>query len=287
MRRALTLIDQAFRDHRPALMYSGGFDSSVLLHLVYRQTEHRPPVIYVHNEIQNPLTLEHVKQQCDAYGAHLTVATPDRTALEQWAAQGWPILGGIGARQWTARYKHLGVRLNCEACCNRMKIRPGRDATKQAACDAQLTGLRASDDQNRGRVIAQQGQHYLTAGLMVYHPIAHWTDVMVRRYIRQHSIPRDPSTAGQQINGCRCCAGGWKFDNNKLVHLRRDHPDQWREFVVDQGAWLPLLVVKHKRPVAVIRAAVARLGGIEAVAERYPHVFDYGQVPPLRSYRKD
>lgn len=287
MRRALALIDQAFRDHTPALMYSGGRDSSVLLHLVYRGTEHRPPVIYVHNEIQNPLTLEHVKQQCEAYGADLTIATPDRTALEQWQAQGWPILGPMPGGNWMTRYKHLGVRINCSACCQRLKTRPGRKATRASGCDAQMTGLRAVDDYNRRARIREHGSAYLTEGMMVYHPLSHWTDLMVRRYLRQHNIPADPSSAPGEWNGCRCCAGSWKFMGNPVERMRRRDYDHWWEFIVKQGAWLPLLVVKYMKPSSVVAAAVDRLGGPEAVARDFPHVFDYGQIPPRPDYRKE
>lgn len=287
MRRALALIEQAFTDHKPALMFSGGMDSSVLLDLVYRYTKHHPPLIYVHNEIQHPATLEFVRERAAHYGGALTVATPDRTAFEQWQAQGWPILGPKPCRPWMNKYRHLGIRINCEACCGRLKIKPGRDATKAAGCDAQMTGIRATDDQNRGRVLHEHGNRYLTAGLMIYHPLSHWTDTMVRRYRRQHEIPQDPSSLPGEWNGCRCCAGAWKFTGNAIERMRRNRPDHWWEFIVEQGAWLPLLVVKYHQPVRIIEAAVAKLGGIEAVAERYGHIFDYGQIPPMTGYRKD
>jgi len=287
MRRALALIEQAFADHRPALMFSGGMDSSVLLDLVYRYTEHRPPLIYVHNEIQNPATLSFVTERAAHYGAELTVATPDRTAFEQWQAQGWPILGPKPSRQWMNKYRHLGIRINYEACCGRMKIKPGRNATKAIGCDAQLTGIRATDDANRGRVLHEHGNCYLTNGLMIYHPLSHWTDLMVRRYRRQHDIPQDPTSAPGEWNGCRCCAGAWRFTGNAIERLRRRDLAHWREFIIEQGAWLPLLVVKYHQPARIIEAAVARLGGIEAIAERYGHIFDFCQIPPMTGYSKD
>jgi hypothetical protein len=36
----------------------------------------------------------------------------------------------------------------------------------------------------------------------------------------------------------------------------------------------------------VVEAAVAAMGGIEAVIQRNPTLFDYRQFPPWRSYRK-
>jgi len=185
------------------------------------------------------------------------------------------------------KHRHLGIRINCEACCDRLKIKPGRAATRGLGCDAQLTGVRSADDENRDRVLHEHGACYTTAGLTIYHPIAHWTDVMVRRYLRQNGIPRDPSCEPGQINGCQMCAGGWRFELNKLQYLRKQQPVQWWEFIVEQGAWLPLLVVKYRQPARVVEAAVACLGGIEVLVERYPHVFDFGQVPPMRDYVKD
>lgn len=289
MRDALRMIDEACRDLRPVIAYSGGQDSSVLLHLTYTQTAHRPPVVVVDTGLTAQESTDFAVAYAESMGAQVTVAKPDRDPLTQWQAQGWPVLGPTPADSWTKRNRHLGVRLNCSACCRRLKIMPGRKATRDLGCNAQLTGLRASDDANRQVLIRKGGAkgQNKADGLQIIHPLSHWTDVMVRRYLRSHGIPADPMyTTGAGGNGCRCCAGAWRFEGNSVAAVRQSDPALWRWFLLDCGAMDVLAVVKTGKPLAAVTQAFADLGGREAVLERYPEFFDYGQRTPLKSYAK-
>jgi 3'-phosphoadenosine 5'-phosphosulfate sulfotransferase (PAPS reductase)/FAD synthetase len=241
MKTALATVDAACRVHRPVIAFSGGRDSMVLLDIVYRHTEHRPPVVYAHNSLMRPETLAFVQATCASYGAALHVAQPDRTHTEQWQRFGWPILGPLPAINWMQRYRHLGVRLNCGGCCRALKIAPGRKATKAIGCDAQFTGIRATDDMNRflrlkdGPVMESKAD-----GLAIITPLSHWTDLMVRRYHREFSLPVHP---GEGQTGCRMCAGAWRYEGNAVQALRREDPEAWHGHIVGDGMWLPLLVV--------------------------------------------
>jgi 3'-phosphoadenosine 5'-phosphosulfate sulfotransferase (PAPS reductase)/FAD synthetase len=289
VRDALQSINEACRDLRPVIAFSGGKDSSVLLHLTYTQTAHRPPVVFVDTGLLRPETVEFAKSYAKSLRVDLIVRTPDRTPLQQWQAQGYPILGPLPAAKWMARNKHLGVRLNCTACCRRMKTLPGRKATRELGCNANLTGVRISDDANRRRLMYVHGKSHENKadGLAVVHPLASWTDVMVRRYIRRNDIPTDPVyQAGAGGNGCRCCAGAWRFENNALQACRQEQPDLWRWFLLDCGAMDVLAVVKTGKPLAAVTQAFEELGGREAVLARFPEFFDYAQRTPLKSYAK-
>ncbi len=284
---ALATINQVCAEHRPVVAFSGGCDSQVLLHLAYTRTKHRPPAVFVNTGLLAEYEEPDARAFAEALGAEFHVATPKREPLAQWQAQGWPILGPLPARQWTAKHKHLGIRLNCEACCRRLKILPGRELTRALGYDAQFTGIRASDDQQRFHRLRVGGNVQTGDGLVIAHPIGHWTDLMVRRYRRAHSLPEPrKNRLGQVSSGCEICAGGWRFDRNALSQARRIAPARWRWFLLDCGAWLPLLVVKTGQPPDVVREAVARIGGIERLLEQFPETFDYAQRKPLATYAK-
>jgi 3'-phosphoadenosine 5'-phosphosulfate sulfotransferase (PAPS reductase)/FAD synthetase len=285
MKRALQIIAETFAAHRPVLCFSGGRDSAVLLDMVFRHTDYRPPIVYVHNDLMRPATRGFVEEVSAHYGAALTVATPKRPAHEQWQRTGFPILGPVPANNWMRRYRHLGVRLNCTACCRALKTVPGRSATRALACDAQLVGARATDDQNHFYKLATgEAISYIKADrLWVAQPLAHWTDAMIRRYHRAYSLPTHP---GDGQSGCECCAGGWRFTGNAMAALRQADPQAWRRHLLDGGLWLPLLVVKLHKPADVVCNAVERMGGIEALLQQRPWIFDYAQTPPLEGYAK-
>jgi 3'-phosphoadenosine 5'-phosphosulfate sulfotransferase (PAPS reductase)/FAD synthetase len=287
MQTTLQTLEAAFANSRPALAFSGGCDSQVLAHLTYTRTPHRPPLFIVDTGLMPPGEIAEAQAFATALGTDLQVAHPDRDPLTQWQAQGWPILGPLPARKWTARNKHLGIRLNCEACCGRLKIMPGRKLTRALGCNAQLTGLRASDDDQRAHQLSKRGNSYVVQGLRIVHPLAHWTDTMIRRYRRAHALP-DPASMdqGQASSGCDVCAGAWRFWGNALADARTHYPQRWWWFVVECGGWLPLLVVKTGKTQASVAAAVERLGGPEAVATKFPEAFDYAQAKPLRTYTK-
>ncbi len=287
MQQALQAISEACETSRPAIAFSGGCDSQVLAHLTYTRTPHRPPLIIVDTGLMPPAEIREAQDFAAALGTDLQVAHPDRDPLTQWQAQGWPILGPLPARQWTAKHKHLGVRLNCEACCGRLKIKPGRKLTRDLGCNAQLTGVRASDDQQRGQQFAKRGNDHVVDGLRIVHPLAHWTDAMVRRYRRAAALPNPESMSqGQASSGCDVCAGAWRFWGNALADARKHYPERWRWFVLECGAWLPLLVVKTGQPTDAVREAVTRLGGPEALVKHFPEALDYAQAKPLRTYGK-
>lgn len=287
MQKALEIIRQVCEQHSPLVAFSGGVDSQVLLHLTYTRTPYRPPALFVNPGLLADYEEPDARAFAESIGAEFHVATPDREPLAQWQAQGWPILGPLPARQWTAKNKHLGIRLNCEACCRRLKIMPGRKLTKALGHNAQFTGIRASDDQQRFHQLRKRGQITTADGLVMAHPIAHWTDTMVRRYRRQHALPEPRKNAlGQASSGCEICAGAWRFENNALATARRIAPKRWRWFLLDCEAWLPLLVVKTSKTPDIVREAVARLGGPERLIEQFPECFDYAQRRPMPGYDK-
>lgn len=293
MKTALAIIDAAFTANpRGCLAFSGGSDSLVLMDMIYRRTSHRPPVVFADDQMSHPDTLPFIRQTCARYGAELHIARASRTPLEQWQKSGWPMLGKLAARLWMQRHRqrNMGFKLDVSSCCRTMKILPARKLVKSLGCTMQLTGQRGqSDDALRGLRAIKDGATAYNKGdkLYVVSPLTGWTDSMITRYLAQNAIPEHPARAAGAVTiGCMFCGGGAQFTNSGFPILRRQCPDLWRQFMVDWKAGEIVLSIKHDTPLDQTRQAIDRLGGLEAIADRMPHVFDYLRNPPMKGYDK-
>ncbi len=56
--------------------------------------------------------------------------------------------------------------------------------------------------------------------------------------------------------------------------------------MVEARAGEIVLSIKHDTPLDQTRQAIDRLGGLEAIADRMPHVFDYLRILPMGGYDK-
>lgn len=293
MNTSLEIINRAFAEH-PAgcLAFSGGSDSLVLLDMVYTRTTHRPPVVHCDDQMAHPETVPFVRHTCERYGAALHIAKAARTPIDQWKAAGWPMLGKLAARLWMQRHTHraMGFRVDVSSCCRNMKIAPARRLMRSLGAEMQLTGQRGqTDDALRGlRALKDSALFYQkTDRLWICNPLAGWTDTMTRRYIEQNHLEEHPArAAGACTIGCLYCGGGAQFTNSGWPILRRLAPAAWRWFIVEAGAGEIALAIKYDRPLAQVRAALARLGGLEKVATDRPHVFDFLTTTPMRGYTK-
>lgn len=293
MRPATELINKAFDKHPSgALAFSGGSDSLVLLDLVYRHTEYRPPVVFCDDQMSHPETLPFVRETCDRYKAELHIARADRTPLEQWQRYGWPMLGKLAARKWMQSHRHrgMGFRLDVSLCCRSMKILPARRLTRKLGCEMQLTGQRGStDDALRGlRALKDSSLVFVKSdSLWIANPLTGWTDTMVRRYIDQNHLGEHPARAdGACTIGCLYCGGGAQFDNSGFPILRRQLPNRWQWFMVEVAAGEVVLAIKYDERLTVVREALGSMGGLEEVARTRPWVFDFLRHTPLAGYSK-
>lgn len=293
MKIALEIIDRAFAEHpKGCLAFSGGSDSLVLLDMVYRRTPHRPPVVFADDQMSHPQTLPFIRETCKRYGAALHIAKATRTPLEQWQTQGWPMLGKLAARLWMQKHRHrnMGFRLDVSSCCRNMKIAPARKLMRSLGFDMQMTGQRGqTDDALRGlRALKDSALVYVKSDrLWIANPLTGWTDCMIRRYIEQNALQEHPAKAdGASTIGCLFCGGGAQFTNSGFPILRRQAPDLWRWFFVEAKAGEIVLSIKYDTPLDQTREAIARLGGLEAIAKNTPWVFDFLAITPRQGYTK-
>jgi 3'-phosphoadenosine 5'-phosphosulfate sulfotransferase (PAPS reductase)/FAD synthetase len=290
MKTAREIIAQTFAQYRPALAYSGGGDSTVLLDIVCAMGQH-PPLIYTDSQMEYDSTMPFVQSVADRYGCPLHVARASITPQDCWARHGFPMLGKQSAREWMQRHRganDFGFRVDVSTCCRKMKIKPGRDLAKATGCNAVLTGQRgAADDRLRALRALKDGALFQVKedNIAQSNPLTGWTDLMIQRYTTQHGLPVNPQkAAGALTIGCMYCGGGAQFDNSGFRVLRHTDPEAWRRMVVEYGFGPIILSIKHDRPLSDIMAALALLGGLAQVADHMPHVFDFLRPKPLRGY---
>lgn len=294
MKTTINIINEAMATSRKAcLAFSGGSDSVLLLDIVYKHTNHRPLVIFADSQMEYPETEAFCREVCGHYRAKLHVARATRTPEEQWQKQGWPMMGKIAARTWMQKHRganHLGFKMDVSSCCRNMKIAPARKLARSLGCDLQLTGTRGStDDMLRGlRAIKDGATHYVkTDRMTICNPLTGWTDTMGRRYRDRHNLPIHPAKArGAMTIGCVCCGGGSQFTISAFRLLRKTWPEAWRKYIVEIGMGEIILAIKYDQPIERVKATLAEMGGLEAVAQERPWVFDFTAKKPAPGYVK-
>jgi len=291
MKTTLSIINEALgMAQHPAIAFSGGSDSMVLLDLIYTRTTARTPVIFADSQMEYPETLPFIESVCQRYGAQLHVARAPRTPLEQWRKSGWPMLGKLAARKWMQHHPGRGFKIDVSSCCRNMKIAPARKTMKALGVDLHFTGQRGqSDDALRGlRAIKDGAIAYLKTDKMhVCNPLQGWTDLMIRRYTEQNALPVHPAKAqGAVTIGCLFCGGGAQFTNSGFKILREIMPGAWNQFMIDWKAGEIILALKHDEPLPKARRAIENVGGLEYLAETRPWIFDFLRMTPLEGYTR-
>ena len=294
MKTTIDIINDAMATSEKAcLAFSGGSDSVLLLDIVYKHTAHRPVVIFANSQMEYSETETFCREVCDHYNAKLYVAKATRTPEEQWQKQGWPMMGKIAARTWMQKHRaknSLGFKIDVSSCCRNMKIAPARKLALTLGCDLQLTGVKGStDDMLRGlRAIKDGATHYVkTDKLTICNPLTGWTDTMGRRYRDKHNLPAHPAKARGAITiGCVCCGGGSQYTNSGFRLLRQSWPEAWWKYIVNIGMGEIILAIKYDQHIDKVKAILAEMGGLEAVAKERPWIFDFTAKKPLAGYSK-
>lgn len=288
------IIDTAMTNHpRACVAFSGGSDSLVLLDLIHRGLDSSSPppiVIWTDTQMEYPGSREFVEKTVAKYNLELRIARAPHTPREQWARTGWPILGKMAARLWMQQNRHMGFKINVSECCRAMKIKPARTLARNLGLELQITGQRGSqDDGLRGLRTLKDGNIFYQQRdrLWIVNPLTDWTDAEIQGYIKQHKLEEHPArTRGALTIGCVYCGGGSQYTNSGYRILRKTWPEAWRRLIVEWGAGLVILALKHKRPIDEIRAAVQELGGLQTLAKFQPWLFDFTRKTPQPGYTR-
>ena len=263
------------RDSDPWIVaYSGGKDSTLLLHLVWEIAaavppgEPRRPIYIVANDtlVESPLVIRHLRRSLtiirdaasDA-GLPITI-TVTEPCIDQTF---WVNVIGRG---------YIPPTRNFRWCTDRMKIAPTNDLIHKLALTHQratlLVGTRKSESQNRGRAMTERGvtattmnPHSTIPNCRMFAPLADLRDDDVWKILMQRKPPwggshRDLITLYRNAGGGEC----------PLVLSKEDAPSCGTTSP-RFGCWTCTVVQKDKSMRGLINAGHEEEDMLEAFAD--------------------
>jgi len=253
------LISSILECHRrPAIAWSGGKDSTVLLHMILSL---KPDinVVWVNTGVEFPECVHFILDLSVRWNLNLHVAKPATTFWKVVDEFGWPMLGKGGNGGWESRAAYLErngkmrlakatreARIGA-ACCRILKKNPSDKIYKELEVDCVVVGNMVAESRQRFLNWAQRGDYYYapSEGRYKVWPMAAWNDNDVWEYHNRFGIPHSPIyDKGHKRNGCWPCLMDIRFPDSKLSLLRHSHPKLWRFLLVDKRLGERILALK-------------------------------------------
>jgi len=240
-----------------SLSFSGGLDSTVMLHLMRSNPFLKTapiPVYFADTGIEYPEIREFVKSTpgvewvrsdkkfkeiIDQYGypiiskktsyylhelqqtksAHMV-----KLRLTGWRKDGTHSPMGCISKKWQFL---VGAPFKVShRCCDFMKKRP----MKCAGCP--FIGVRADEAKTRKDAYKLHGCNAYDQKLARSWPLAFWTEKDIRDYLAMHSVPYSPIyDMGYTSTGCYTCAFGLHLEQwpNRFQLMEKTHPRLWNQ----------------------------------------------------------
>lgn len=244
--------------------FSGGKDSTVLLHLV-RQLYPEVPAVFCDTGLEFPEIREFVKSH-----NNVEWLKPTMTFKEVIESKGYPVVSKEQAqyineaRHGAPRKRHIRLTGTMpdtgeptsfhiskkwlylvgapfeisEQCCKVMKMAPGRKyerATKRKP----FVGTMASDSRAREkRYIRYGGCNSFDQARPSSNPLGFWLESDVWDYLRTYNVPYCKIyDMGYARTGCMFCAFGAHLEKqpNRFQIMARTHPKQWAYCMEPRG----------------------------------------------------
>lgn len=248
--------------------YSGGWDSTVLLHIA-RRLFPNIKAVFSNTGLEFPELVKFVKQT-----GNTTIIRPKFPFHKVIEKYGWPIISKNVAmavsryrntkredqKQYRlyGRYDENGRHLRAgtipkkwhhlinapfdisDECCRHMKKNPFRDYEKDTGYKPML-GIMADESDQRRRDVKSRGCNVYNAKKPQSRPIAHWSKDDVVRYTDQFDVPIcDIYQKGYDRTGCMFCMFGLeqemkKTGTNRFLLMKVTHPKQYKYIIETLG----------------------------------------------------
>lgn len=260
LKHAKAVIKAALqRSEPPAVAWSGGGGSTVLLHLV-RQTVD-PLVLFANTRVEFPETVRFARRVAKEWELDFHMSFPKRGVTFWTLAEefGLPLLGktwadatpevwrGMARSRARERDEAVGrmvlfpqaydqithqrtemaeaVKMSAR-CCYHLKDKPQTLLQRRLGVEVLFLGIQAEESQQRLHNYVDFGELYWAkkTGLWKALPLCQWTDADLLRYEAEHNLPINPLYGmGYRGTGCWPCAMGLAFDDNSFQTMVHAH----------------------------------------------------------------
>lgn len=230
------------------ISFSGGRDSTILLHLV-RSIYPDVPAAFFNTGLEFPEIVDFVKTKDNVDIRHTRSSFIDVVNkfgypvggknLSHWIAlaqSGAP--SGIRQMNATTKYGHKKFKWMVDApfkisdrCCAKLKREPAQDYFLETG-RGPLVGTRAGESDIREERWARYGETYIQGEIPVCTPLSIWSNKDIQNYIDKFELEiSEIYNMGYNRTGCALCMYGIFGDRNRFLRLKHSHPEMW-EFAV-------------------------------------------------------
>lgn len=248
--------------------FSGGKDSTVLLHLV-RQTYPRVPGVFIDTGLEYPEIRQFVKET-----DNVIWLKPKMRFDEVIKKYGYPIISkevsrdvsvvknkpfGITSQKFDPlsahsikygkgfcieKYKYLidsPFKIS-PMCCNKLKKDPTKEWEKMSSFKP-LVGMTTSDSRLREMVYLEKGCNSFVSKRPISNPIAFWKEEDIWTYIKREGLLYSAIyDLGYDRTGCMFCMFGVHLGKlpNKFQLMKQTHPKIWNYCINELNLREPL-----------------------------------------------
>jgi len=194
--------------------WSGGKDSTVVLHLTRKAWGDDIKVVFVDTGITLPETLEYVERMAEEWSLNLTVLKPDLDFWDYVAKNGFPHAKSLWCRRLLKLepIKRFLYRIHGYRLC--------------------ILGIRKRESVKRFTAPWYQKPFYRHKRFKFTYnlcPILEWTDSQVDNYLKKNNIPVNPCYKLYGTSGCYYCP--YVANKNHYLNLKRLHPELFENIV--------------------------------------------------------